>query len=201
MARRTGTDGNDSVDPSRVDEIVRLVLARLTSMTNATTPPTDIQEPTDAAELDQRVISADLIHDLRPAARRIWISSTAVVTPAAIDEARARGIQLERKQNEAKQELTITDSQQPQRAASVARQISRRGVSGDARIVLSDTPSIDVYHSCRDGRVAVMVAGPEDVARFEQEISPATWVLDMKRLSLIGAVNAAVRILKLPKTN
>jgi hypothetical protein len=131
-----------------------------------------------------------------------------VVTPSAHDEARARRITIHRGQqsNQAtptttheKQQASqtaIIDFAKPDRAAAVAQQLSRRAIDLNGRkIILSDTPARELYHQCtRHGEVAVMVGSLEEVERFAGEIDATVWVLDMKRLNMMAAVNVAARI-------
>ena len=93
----------------------------------------------------------------------------------------------------------ITDTVKPERAASVTAQLQRRGVKlPRTSIVLSETPGREVYEQCtKYGQRSVMITSLADVDRFNTEMSPNSWVLDMTRLNLVAATNVAARIAQL----
>ena len=90
----------------------------------------------------------------------------------------------------------ISDPERPERAESVAAQLARRGVTGEARIVLSDRPAAEVQRRAAAGERAAMIRAIGDVERFDAELQPQVWVLDMVDLNWIAAVNVAARILR-----
>lgn len=184
---------NESIDPAMVAAITREVIARLqaASKTNDS-----------AASISDRIITVNTIEQLPGSPTQVFIAPGAIVTPAAGDEARRRGIHLQRTiavprdQQPSDARLEITDSANPQRASAVREQLDRRGESiSSARIVLSDTPAHDVYQRCAErGEIAVMIQSISDVERFADELSPAVWVLDMQRMNIPAAVNTIARI-------
>jgi len=186
---------NAPIDPAWIAAIAREVIARLKA-----TPRTG----TMAASIDDRIITANTLEKIT-SATQIFIAPEAVVTPSARDEARRRGITINRtvevlpdqQPNHAK--LEITDTASPERADAVRKQLARRGDAlGAAKIVLSDTPARDVHQQCTaDGEVAVMISSVTDVRRFAVELSPTVWVLDMERLNIPAAVNAIAQITQL----
>ena len=189
---------NKQIDPVMVAAIAREVIARLksTSKTNQT-----------AASIDDRVITAGTIEGLSGKPTQIFIAPGAIVTPAARDEARQRGIAIHHTVNlPADQQpnhgqLEIIDAAQPERAEMVRTQLARRGINnGAARVLLSDTPGRDVHQQCttHDER-AVMIATATDIPRFADELAPTIWVLDMKRLNISAATNAVAQITQLGK--
>jgi hypothetical protein len=112
-------------------------------------------------------------------------SPAAPVSSASRDEGRAGG---------------VTDSQDPGRAESVTTQLIRRGFSAEAaRVVLTDTPAIDLHRWNAAGHRAAMVRDLRDVGRFAGELDPTVWILDMAEMNLIAAVNATCRILRLER--
>ncbi len=189
------TNRNHTIDPALVAAIAREVIARIksTSKTNDT-----------AASIGDRVVTAAAIERLTGQPTQVFITPQAIVTPAARDEARRRGIAINRtvqlpdSQRPDHAKLEITDSTNPERATAVQAQVARRGhADASARIVLSDTPAREVYQQCAvNGEIAVMITSVTDVQRFAQELSPTVWVLDMQRLNLTAAVNAVARILQ-----
>lgn len=109
-------ESSKQIDPALVAEIAREVIARLksTSKTNQT-----------AASIDDRVITAGTIAGLSGKPTQIFIAPGAIVTPAARDEARQRGIAIHHTVNlPADQQpnhgqLEIIDAAQPERAEMV----------------------------------------------------------------------------------
>jgi hypothetical protein len=185
--------GQQSMDPAWIAEIAREVLARLQSATR-----TDQT----AASLDDRVITAASIERLPGTPSELFIAAGAVVTPAAQDEARRRGIAINRSaplpqsQQPRPAKLQLSDASEPQRAEAVRNQLAVRGRPlPSARILLSDTPARDVYQHCTaGGEVAVMITSLNDVQRFAAELTPTLWVLDMKRLNIPAAANVVAKI-------
>ena len=167
------------------------------------------------ASIADRVITCDTIVRLPKNTAEVHILDAAVVTPSARDEAQIRRITIRRGQqsNQATPTTTneknrpsaaeIIDFANPDRAAAVAQQLSRRSIAVNGRkIILSDTPARELYHQCtRHGEIAVMVGSLEEVQRFANEIDATVWVLDMKRLNMMAAVNVAARIARTAKAD
>ena len=143
------------------------------------------------------------------------VNKSAVITPAAHDEASRRGITIERslsaptnKQqsrsgngeyiaNIADTTAKIIDRTNPDRAIAVGQQLNRRGIElGLATVILSETPASDLYEQIAGGNRAAMVTQVGDVQRFGNELNPSVWVLDMKRLNIPAAVNTVAMIAK-----
>ena len=193
-------------DSAQIAEIVQQVLGRLTtSHDNASTAhnleKTD-KQPATATASTQKIITAQTIQELSGQPAQVFVSPTAVITPAARDEARHRKITIQRtvqlspEQRPDHQRLEIIDYAQPERAEAVRQQLAIRGVTtGTAKIVLTDTPAREVHFQCaKNNETAVMIGAYSDIRRFSDELSPTLWVLDMKRLNLSAAVNAVVHI-------
>lgn len=74
-------------DPSQINEIVRLVVDRLRS-----------QEPVERGllELDQKIIAIRDVEGRLDGVTCVRLSNSSLITPAAKDELRSRGIQIER---------------------------------------------------------------------------------------------------------
>lgn len=132
------------------------------------------------------------------------VAMSAVITPAARDEAQRRGISIQRRAaTKAATNVTpaasasenIIDKQDPERGQAVRHQLGRRGVHlGALRIVLTDQPAREVHDQVIGGNRAAMVTAIADVQRFASELSPNVWVLDMKRFNIPAAVNVVVKI-------
>ncbi len=158
------------------------------------------------------MVSTQTIEQINEPVSSVAIRSDAVITPAAKDAARQRGITLQRcdqsngdqsngdkKTNtEQQRPLQLVDTDDPSRSELIESQLRRRGVSQmHTRIVLTDSPAATVVREVKGGEVAVMVSSLDEVDRFAAECNPTSWVLDMKRLNLPGAVNVAALITKL----
>ena len=208
------------IDPETLAAVAREVLARLGHAASANgSNGSDSKTDRTAASIDDRVISANTISGLAEGIAELFVDASAVITPSAHDEARARGITINRgepiaapashavtshavtsqpptSQPPAWQHPTVIDRATPARATAVARQLAGRGIRcGAAKIILSDTPARDLYDQCvREGEVAAMVGSIAEVQRFAGELDVTAWVLDMKRLNLTAAVNVASQI-------
>lgn len=180
-----------------IQEIVRRVIARLRA--------DDMTHATGVIQISQRVVTAQTIEQIKKTVRSVAIRSDAVVTPAAKDAARQRGITLQRctqrinkNYGEHQQPAHLIDTDDPNRREIVESQLRRRGLAEmHTRIVLTDSPAATVIREVNGGEVAVMVSSLDEVGRFAAECNPTSWVLDMKRLNLPGAVNVTALIAKL----
>ncbi len=178
----------ESIDPILIAAIVRKVIARLT-------------EPTPAVACDNGVVSVKTIE--QQTGKRLVVAKSAVITPAARDEARLRGITIERTNetsvsNSQTSIQNVSDIDDPSRAETIRRQLDRRGIDlSVANVVLSDSPALEVHRQISGGQSAAMVTEISDVERFQSELSPSIWVLDMKRLNIPSAVNAVAKISQL----
>ena len=192
-----------AIDPAFLAEIVRRVIARLQpTHPNSTTTKTAAT----AASISDRVVTADSIKGLTGTPLQVFVAPASVVTPAARDEAKQRGIAIVKtievsaaqrpKSASQTTEQEIIDSGQPERAAAVSAQLARRGITRiGSQIVLSDTPAAELYRCISaDSSRAAMVACISEVDRFQRELQPEVWVFDMGRMNLITTVNVAARI-------
>lgn len=193
MQRRARPTSTEPIDRAMVANIAGKVIARLVAMSKTNNT---------AASISDRIVSVDTLQQLTGTPKQVFITSGSIVTPAARDEARHRGITITRtvevpqNQQPTHARFEITDAANPERAEAVRQQLARRGIRVDsARIVLSDTPASEVYQQCNaHAERAVMIASVSDVQRFADELRPTVWVLDMKRLNIIAAVNVIARI-------
>lgn len=208
----TSTQPTDSLaDSAQIAAIVRLVMQRL-----AGNPETTLAHPTNqtAVSISDRVITVATIESVSGHPSQVFVDMKAIVTPAAKDEAARRGIEITRSveiplamqpQTKANTNTNagpinqfITDSSEPNRAIAAIGQLSARGINAiGCHVVLSDTPAVDLHRIiANQGKRAAMVAAMADVGRFAAELDPEVWVLDMKKLNLVAAVNAVARIAK-----
>ncbi|QDT13162.1 hypothetical protein [Planctomycetes bacterium K23_9] len=192
----------NTIDPARIAAIVREVIARI-KQSNLSA---NLQTDTATNPLPDKIITVATIESLSGSPCDVTIDSKAVVTPAARDEAKLRGITIRRSDAQpstqnfntepSTQPTEIVDVSQPERAVSMLAQLARRGISSiGCKIVLSETPAADVFRFCHnENQRAVMLTSISDIPRFAGELQPTVWVLDMKRMNLMTAVNAAVQI-------
>jgi hypothetical protein len=201
-----------------VQRIVREVIARLANPHLPSSDPsssapssrdTTSRDRASAVIVAERIVTARTISGIAGTPTQIAVPPTAVITPAARDEARRRGITIETNRGKEQQVTSgdraapnecdgaaIRDTDNPQRAAAVTRQLAGRGIKKiNARVVLSDTPALEVHRSCtQDHQRSVMIASLADVDRFANELNPTLWVIDMARMNLTMAVNIIARI-------
>ncbi|GAA5504786.1 hypothetical protein [Novipirellula caenicola] len=190
-----------SIDPVWIAKIVREVIERVRQNQMETGGQT-------ACPISGVISAATVTEAAGNGKTELRIATKAVVTPAARDEAKRLGITITRgannetaqteKTKQPPSAMAVTDQQNPERAEAISQQLSRRGIQASAsvRIVLSDSPSKDVYEICSTGRRAAVVGSIAAVDRIEKELAPQTWVLDMNTLNFVAAVNVAARILK-----
>lgn len=209
----TANTPQQQIDPAFFAAIVREVIARLKKGDGPLLagPNKEVGRKRVKTLLDG-VISVETLTRLDATPTQVFIGPNAIVTPAAKDEARLLGLTLTRTSDAPTIEQPVSDSQiplldsqitdttNPDRAATVQQQLSLRGVClGSTEVVLSDSPAREVYQHCSKGQRAVMIASIADVHRFADELNPTIWVLDMQRLNLPAAVNAIAQITQLGK--
>ncbi|TWU17677.1 hypothetical protein Pla52o_48920 [Novipirellula galeiformis] len=193
---------NASIDPNRVATIVREVLERVKQHG----PETAERPP--LGSLSNVVSVSSILAAAKNGEQEIQTTAKTIVTPAARDEAKQRGIAIIRvtptppsapaSLRKLESLGTVTDSENPARATAVCEQLARRGIRGSSSIsvILSETPAKDVYRICSGGRRAAAVSSIATIERIEKELSPQVWVLDMHALNFIAAVNVAARLLQ-----
>ena len=188
-----------TIDSAYIAQIVRKVIAKIQT--------TQTQTGNTATSIPDRIVTVETINQLPGTPSSLFVSAKAIVTPAAQDEAKSRGITINRSVELPPEQVPnqtsvqpptqteIIDRENPDRAAVVATQLARRAITGlKSAVILSDTPAKEVFEQCRDGKRAAMIGAIAEVDRFANEMNPDVWVLDMKRMNLIAAVNAVVRI-------
>lgn len=92
--------GSVTIGEFHIEQIVREVVRRLSAAGAAGQPARPVNDEVDPATttLSGRVISLEQIKRVNPKSNRLRVLSDAVVTPAARDELKQRGIRLERGQ-------------------------------------------------------------------------------------------------------
>ncbi|MEM9586102.1 MAG: hypothetical protein AAGA03_02375 [Planctomycetota bacterium] len=200
------TSSSSDIDAAWVAAIARQVVARLKQL--------------DSSPNQERVVSGVVsvasIEQVGQEIQSIVVSPGVVVTPAARDAANQRGIEIHgglagtqsslepdasasRLMEQPVGHAGSSTHSHPHRNAWLS-QLDRRGLRAQqvAHVLISDDPASQVWQLCQRGVRAVVVSRLADVGRFHRDLQPQRWVLDMKRLSLIEAVNVAVMIAKLP---
>ncbi|MGI9471959.1 MAG: hypothetical protein ACR2NZ_10525 [Rubripirellula sp.] len=211
------TQRNLSMDSAKVAEIAREVIAQLAKSSSkvvSNSQDTSDSEATSstratATVIDAKVITAQIIESISGTPEKAFVLPSAVITPAAKDAARHRGMTLERTidlpadQRPHPSQIEIIDYADPERADAIRQQVARRGItSGTAKVVLSETPAKEVYFQCaKQQQVAVMITSIADIVRFADEVSPTVWVLDMQKLNFTATVNAVAQIIQTEKAD
>ena len=207
MSHNANHSSTPAIDPAFVQQIVRTVIARLQQLDISRI---DTQTNATAASIAVKVVTSQTIASIKGTPSQIFVTPRTVVTPAAYDAARERGIEITKTTavppEQRPQQPTsnnhgqqIIDRSKPERAESLVRQLALRGIATlPSQIVLTDTPAAELHHCMSTRRCrAAMVATITDVDRFHRELEPEVWVLDMGRMNLIQAVNVAARIAQL----
>ncbi|MEO9932210.1 hypothetical protein [Rhodopirellula bahusiensis] len=207
----------NSATPNNVDitSIVEQVLRRLRDQTDTSVSPS---KPTPNDEtvhvLNDKVISVDVIQGIPAGVTQVQVSG-GIVTPAARDEMRARGITLagskstpaaatKTASNSGKRFIQLhTDTSSKSIRDALARQLSLRGVDHCPRahrsVIVTNRPAATLFDRIQLGSRAVLITRLEDIPRFASEMDADTFVLDMQRFNLVALVNAANTIAQLPK--
>lgn len=169
-----------------VGQIAREVLRRLRSDASSSTPAV-------------KLVTLETLRTLGSSAE-LRLAASAVVTPAAKEEARRRGIRLVTATSEPSVEHSTPAAADGNAVDDVLlAQLMRRGVTLPSGVTLewTRTPAVAVCQHCSAGKRAVMVTTYADVDRFFAELSPQVWILDAERLSLVAATNVATRIARI----
>lgn len=202
-----------SVDPAFIAAVVRQVIARLKSGVQQVAADAIAANEVATAE---SVISVSTINELPSGTEVLRVSESAVVTPAACDEARWNGLKIQRgaeptastalnhrKERSVKADAIcsaeIVDRDATGIGQAVWNQLGHRGITstGGATVVLTARPAAEVISQCRIGHDAIVVRSVGDVDRFAAETGADTFVIDTTESNLIAAVNIAARVCKL----
>ncbi|EMI55412.1 hypothetical protein [Rhodopirellula sallentina] len=226
MSRFVPTPENTSNADTAIDieSIVRRVMQELNAIakpavSSAAVPPQSKPSnsgPAGSQVLDCRLVTLSEINAISSSVKQITLPAGAVVTPAARDELRHRGISLTTcESNESAQSSVRSTSNAPgTRAvrlqsdgdvndvliASLKKQLSIRGVrlcnEAGVSVTLSSRPATTAHHACGTDRCVVSINRLDDVSRFLRELSPNVFVLDVLHLHLIALADAITTIAK-----
>ncbi len=152
------------------------------------------------AVVGEKLITIETL-DRHAATGQVVAAAGAIITPAAREEARRRGITIQPAVDAAAGQADCHSNHQANGLPaslpeSLRNQLDRRNVVLPAGVEIRwcDEPAAEVYRCCSNGQPAAMIAALSDVERFHDEMAPQVWVLDRQKLNLIAAVNVAVRI-------
>ncbi len=197
MPNEKVTNNQSSIDPAWLAKIVSEVLARLDAGIVETN--NDLR--------NAKVIDAKTVEQYPPGSS-LQIHDKAIITPAAKDEAKRRDITLIRATIDRAKRATPSTNKavcvetKHDRIDAVRAMLARRGITTvPANVVLSDTPARDVAAQFGRSKSATMVGSIGEVSRFEKELNPNVWVLDMQRMNLMTTVNVVVAITRLGGDN
>ncbi|MBB3207727.1 hypothetical protein FHS27_003554 [Rhodopirellula rubra] len=198
-----------------IESIVRRVLSELKVMGNQDAAA----KPTGPLVITKRVIALTDVEAIATTVKQIELPSRAVVTPAARDELRHRGITITKTNTNTDQTATATPTTTPAvqpgtRAidlqtdgdvsatmlSSVKKQLTLRGIRlcnrASVTVILSSRPATTAHHSCGGDRCVVSINRLDDVRRFLAELSPNVFVLDVMHLHLVAITGAITTIAK-----
>ena len=199
----------NQINRNVIEEITRQVIAQLRS--NLAQAPADDLTATSqtnriASAINEKVISEEVITKIPSDVSVALIRHDAVLTPSAIDESKRRQLEITRLDDTAVSgssnpttSTLILDRDNSIRANSLANQLHHRGLpKNHARIVLSDTPAKELMLQINEHQqIATIVGSIEEVKRFSAELDLTCWILDMKRLNFMSAVNVATAIARI----
>ncbi len=169
---------------------------------------------TSTCELLTRVIALEDLKSVPSTVNTLQVGVHAVVTPAARDELRQRGIKLSRSETASTGNAAKQNVQAGSRAihlqrdgdvsdafyAAVKKQVTSRGVrlcsKASLSVILSSRPATTAHHESGPGRCVVSINRVDDVSRFMAELSPNVFVLDVKHLHLVAISGAITTIAK-----
>ncbi|MEM9827979.1 MAG: hypothetical protein AAF958_15415 [Planctomycetota bacterium] len=232
MANSATTSGRQPIDEAFVRHVTATVLARLrqaaadSSASNsdvnrsaASSSPVGSLPVMDSNVLAMKVISASTIASL-PANQVVKVSATAVVTPAAKDEAKRRGMTLHAvdaatngvaadsnrvvtKDSVATeitgQKLTsrvmIEDQTGKHFDIAVIKQLQMRGVvTRKTKWLLTHRPFAVCAQCWRSGTVAAVAESLLSLDEMIRDLRPSVWIVDPARLGLPTIVSMIQRV-------
>ncbi|MCM2369536.1 hypothetical protein [Aporhodopirellula aestuarii] len=196
-----------------LESIVRRVLRELGAMENKPAPAPAVG----SVVIDQSVVAVADVEAIPAAVKHVELRPRAVVTPAARDELRHRGISITTQHSE-RSAAAGSESKPPVQPgtraidlqadgdvsesllASVKKQITLRGVRlcnrASVSVILSSRPATTAHHACGTDRCVVSINRVDDVRRFLAELSPNVFVLDVKHLHVVAITGAISAIAK-----
>ncbi len=203
-----------------LEAIVRRVLLQLRR--ESAIGDTESREQTSAATsflFEAGVCSLDDVQALSASIKHLQLSARTVITPAARDELRYRGITVTKADatGDANSKQVNSEKikvQSGSRAinlqcdgvvadhllAAVKKQVLNRGVrlcnQSSLEVVLSSRPATTAHQRTGPDRCVVAINRVDDVQRFMAELSPNTFVLDVAHLHLVALANAIAAIAK-----
>ncbi|KAA5540447.1 hypothetical protein FYK55_20770 [Roseiconus nitratireducens] len=200
-------------DPAMIARIAREVIRRLRNDPNAaadlaagSSAVAPENKPAATTIVGKRLITVETLRAHADTSELV-AAPGAVITPAARDEAKRRGIAIvsaSTSRQASPHNATGDRANGPvgQHDCELAGQLQRRGVRlpGGVKVIWTDRPAAEVCRRCQSGDRATMVGTFTDVDRFAAELAPTVWVLDRTKLNLTAAVNAAVRIAQVAST-
>lgn len=208
-----------------IDRVVREVLARLGSAgstASTSSRPAASQEGKEQEResrcfsIADRVLSVESLAAVPAGVDRVQIQPATVITPAARDIARERGIIWIRQGESPQAErgvLLIADTDSPARSSGLRHQLATRGLLATSTdpdsllkrigqdpatgLVLSDLPAGFVCKACRNEAVrAAAVSELNELSAIAAQMKPNLWVIDMRRVSLSKAIVLAERCIR-----
>lgn len=169
---------------------------------------------TTSLNFDRGVCSLDDVKAIGGSVKQLQLSSRTVITPAARDELRHRGIVVVKSVSAAAMASKSAKPQAGTRAIKLQRdgnvadhlfealqkQLRVRGIrlcsESSVEVILSSRPATTAHQRTGKDRCVVAINRIDDVRRFMAELSPNTFVLDIAHMHLVALANAIAVIAK-----
>ncbi len=218
MSRLVSRPADSALSETSIDieAIVRRVLMQLQQSKDNAMLSSDAESSnqTESISFDAGVCSLDDVRLMTVSTKQLHLSPRTVITPAARDELRHRGITVVKLAAMPDAEINQAPRQPGTRSihlqrdgivadhlfAAVKRQILSRGVrlcnQSDVEVILSSRPATTAHHWSGTNRCVVAINRIDDVPRFMIELSPNVFVLDIAHLHLVALASCITAIAK-----
>ena len=201
-----------------LESLVRRIVERVLIEVRQGSEPKRVSLDEQQVTFFGNVLTIDIVKQF-DARKSLTIAATTVVTPAARDELRSRGIAIVRGVSIRHDVLRagvvpIADADGLRRCAVLARQLAARELGevrgmglddlvkqvttiGVAGFVAANMPQSIVWQLHKQHNVrAAQVADVGEIAEIDRMVRPQVWVVDMRRQSLMSAVRLVERCLR-----
>ncbi|QDS92803.1 hypothetical protein FF011L_15520 [Roseimaritima multifibrata] len=217
-----------TIDSHRIQAVVREVIARLQNPSAGTSAAAPAAKASNHSVISiaETLVTCDSFRSLPAGVQEIVVRPGTVVTPAAFDLLKERGLRLTRAETSPDAAIAIdsvidptgrlfSDADDSLRADSVQKQLAASGLKVaniglpvlfqhldkhplQRAVVLAELPAKVVYQACQHRRIcAAAVRSLAELQRIERGLQPNLWVIDMNQVTLPLAVFLAGRCLRM----
>lgn len=198
-----------------IEAIVRRVLMQLRQESLSGERKPEYEPPAiTPLRFDGGVCSLDDVKAIDASVKHLQLSRRTVITPAARDELRHRGVMVTQSATTTADVSKVAELQAGTRAIKLLRdgnvadhlfealqkQLRGRGVrlcrESSVEVILSSRPATTAHQRTGKDRCVVAINRIDDVQRFMAELSPNTFVLDVAHLHLVALARAIAVISK-----